>query len=257
MTPTGTFDRTLASQLSIVLEATSAAGTRTVAVFDDRSTPSIKLHDAYELYAVNLQASAYFANSAESYRFRVRLSGEEIGFSDVSSLIFPILTKNPGLMMGVKVRVERRDAPVLASISPDRGPRDSGDFTLTVSGSRFVDESVVRFGGRAVATTKVSPNVLTARIPADHVSTIGTYEVSVVTPAPGGGTSAVASFQVYDPAPVLTSLSPDARTEGSGALALTVYGSAFSATSVVRLAGSARATQYVSSNQLIATLPAT
>jgi hypothetical protein len=69
-------------------------------------------------------------------------------------------------------------------------------FTLSVSGSNFNASSVVNFNGQAVSTTFVSSTALTASIPAADVATTATDSVTVVNPAPGGGTSTAASFSV-------------------------------------------------------------
>ena len=59
------------------------------------------------------------------------------------------------------------------------------------------------------------------------------------------------------PAPTLASLSPDNALQSSAELTLTVTGSGFVTSSVVRWNGQDRPTSYVSSTQLTATIPAT
>jgi uncharacterized protein (TIGR03437 family) len=56
--------------------------------------------------------------------------------------------------------------------------------------------------------------------------------------------------------PAITQLSPNARTAGSAAFALTVNGSSFSGTAQVNFGGSAMTTTYISGNQLMAMIPA-
>lgn len=56
--------------------------------------------------------------------------------------------------------------------------------------------------------------------------------------------------------PVLTSVSPDSAMVGGGAFTLTVNGSGFVTGSIVQWNGAARATNYVSSTQLTAAIPA-
>ncbi len=51
-------------------------------------------------------------------------------------------------------------------------------------------DSVVRWNGADRPTTFVSINRLTAQIPASDLLTAGTAEVTVFSPAPGGGLSA-------------------------------------------------------------------
>src|SRR5207248_5522454 len=97
-------------------------------------------------------------------------------------------------------------------------------FTLTANGSNFVAGSTVQWNGAARTTTFVSATRLTAAIPAADLAATGTASVTVVTPAPGGGTSAAQTFAVNNPAPTLTSLSPGSAFAGGLAFTLTVNG---------------------------------
>jgi len=60
--------------------------------------------------------------------------------------------------------------------------------------------------------------------------------------------------ETTNPAPVITTLSPANATAGSGAFTLTVNGSGFVNGSVVNFGGNARATTYVSANQVTAAI---
>ncbi|MBX0291333.1 T9SS type A sorting domain-containing protein [Hymenobacter sp. HSC-4F20] len=86
--------------------------------------------------------------------------------------------------------------PGLTALSPASLPAGSNGFTLTVTGSGFTPASVVRFNGADRPTTFSSATQLTAAIPASDVATAGTFPVTVVTPAPGGGTSGSLGFVV-------------------------------------------------------------
>ena len=65
-----------------------------------------------------------------------------------------------------------------------------------MSGSGFISASVVDWNSTALATTYVSPTELTATIPSSDFASIGSSAVTVTNPAPGGGTSTGATFQV-------------------------------------------------------------
>jgi subtilisin len=93
--------------------------------------------------------------------------------------------------------------PVIASLSPSRTSAGTGAFTLTVNGSAFAASSVVRWNGVARPTTFVSGTQLRASIAAADVAATGTAQVSVFSPAPGGGTSSAVTFTIAPP-PVLT-----------------------------------------------------
>ena len=78
-------------------------------------------------------------------------------------------------------------APVAFSLSPDTVVAGGSAFTLTVQGNQFVPWSVVRWNGANRITTFVNSTELQAAIDAADIATAGTAQVSVLTPAPGGG----------------------------------------------------------------------
>jgi uncharacterized protein (DUF1800 family) len=72
--------------------------------------------------------------------------------------------------------------PAPQSVSPTLLP--VGNFSLTVSGTNFVNGSTVMFGGTALATTSVSPSQLTATGTSTAAQT-GMVKVTVQNPDPG------------------------------------------------------------------------
>jgi hypothetical protein len=86
---------------------------------------------------------------------------------------------------------EINPVPGLASVSPDAFKVWQSGTTLTVTGSNFVSGSTVYWDSTALVTSYVSPTSLTATAPSSlFLSTsLSTPQVSVVSPAPGGGTS--------------------------------------------------------------------
>src|SRR5213082_3606250 len=93
--------------------------------------------------------------------------------------------------------------PTITSISPTSTIAGSGQFTLTVNGTNFVSTSTVNWNGSPLTTTFVSSTQLTAIVPAANVATVGTASVTVVNPAPGGGTSNSVTFTINPPPPVI------------------------------------------------------
>ena len=79
---------------------------------------------------------------------------------------------------------------------PDATAPGGQHFILTVNGTGFVSNSVVRWNGTALTTKFLSSSQLTAVVPATNIATASTANVTVVNPAPGGGTSNVAFFSV-------------------------------------------------------------
>ncbi|MCK6550638.1 IPT/TIG domain-containing protein [Myxococcota bacterium] len=254
----GVFDATLASRLTVVLEAEDAAGhVEALGTFTASTRPGLTLLARHEVYWMNLPAATYFTDASRAHRFRVLLDGREIGRSDLSGRVFEVMQTVPNLLVGVKLRIETRPAPAIATLAPSAHYAGSGDLTLTITGASFVRDSVVRFAGAEVATTWVSSRELTARVPEALVSAPGTFDVVVTTPAPGGGTSGAASVIVSNPAPELTAISPTTRPVGSGAFTLTIDGASFLEGVSVTFAGGEVAVARASSTQLFATIPAT
>ena len=77
-------------------------------------------------------------------------------------------------------------------------------------------------------------------------------------PGCGGGSSSPPTDNPVNPGlpPSITSISPDSVSAGSSGFILTVNGSNFNSSSIVRWGGSSRSTEYVSSTRLNATIPA-
>jgi hypothetical protein len=81
--------------------------------------------------------------------------------------------------------------PVLTGINPANV--GTGNFTLTVTGSKFVNGAQVIFGTTMLQTTFASATQLTAT---GSANSSGTYAVSVSNPNPGSSTSSSVNLQV-------------------------------------------------------------
>ena len=148
-------------------------------------------------------------------------------------------------------------APSISSVVPDTVNAGGAAFTLAVNGSNFVPSSVVRWNGVARITTFQSTGFLTINVPAADIASGGLVDVSVFTPGPGGGTSGTRTLTINNPAPSISSISPLTAVVGGPPFTLTVNGSGFVPTSIVRWNGSDLASPtFVSSGQLTVTVPA-
>jgi YVTN family beta-propeller protein len=150
-------------------------------------------------------------------------------------------------------------SPTTTTISPNSAVAGGGAFTLTINGTNFVAASMVNFGGTAPTTTFVSSMQLTAAIPAVAIASAGTAAVTVTNPAPGGGTSNAVNFTITsgpNPVPTINSLGPSGSPVGGPAFNLSVSGSNFVASSVVRWNGNDRPTTFLSNGQLTAQISA-
>ena len=146
--------------------------------------------------------------------------------------------------------------PTITSLSPSSATAGGPSFTLTVTGTDFINGATVNFNGVAQTTTFVSATQLTATIAASNIVTAGTYNVTVTNPSPSSGTSAPATFTVNNLAPTVTNLSPASVTAGAAAQTLTVNGTNFLTTSVVNFNGLPRPTTFFSATLLTIALSA-
>jgi hypothetical protein len=122
--------------------------------------------------------------------------------------------------------------PALSSIAPATALPGAGAFTLTAMGSNFSSASVVNWNGSPRTTTFVSATELTAQILATDIASGGSAAVTVVTPAPGGGTSSALNFVITAVTATVQQTAPGASASASahyqlvGTVGAPVYSSA-------------------------------
>jgi hypothetical protein len=172
---------------------------------------------------------------------------------------FPVTVRSPtpggGTTQSIAFTVANPSVTI-AGISPGYATAGDPNTSLIVSGSGFVSGSVVNFNGKALPTSYVSSTRVDTVIQASSLTLAGSFPVTVTNPAPGGGTSAPASFEVRYPAPKITVINPSTAAAGSAALTITVTGTGFvSSQSQIQIDNLPTATTFVSTTQLKATIP--
>jgi hypothetical protein len=100
-------------------------------------------------------------------------------------------------------------------LSPGAVIPGGSSFTLTVNGTGFVSGSVVHWDGSARATNFFSSSKLTAIVLATDVATFNSASITVVNPAPGGGTSNVVFFEITRPTSSVAMSTPSEFTLGN------------------------------------------
>jgi hypothetical protein len=125
-----------------------------------------------------LQADIAAADLAAGKTVQVRVRNPDGGISNA----LPFTIDNP--------------LPTLTSLSTNHVTGGGAAFTLTVLGSDFVPNSVVRWNGSDRATTYVSGTELQASVLATDIATGGEAQVTVFNPAPSGGISGGLAVQV-------------------------------------------------------------
>jgi len=157
------------------------------------------------------------------------------------------------------------DTPIInpGGLFPSNITSGSPGFTLSVVGTGFISgsrgASFIYWNGSPRSTT-LDPitGQLQAQIFSSDIASPGPVNVTVVNPAPGGGTSTAVGFTI-EPlqagAPAIGSFSPASAAVGGKAFTLTVTGSNFAATDRVTWNGTVLSTTFVNSTQVTAEVP--
>ncbi|MCI0387960.1 MAG: IPT/TIG domain-containing protein [Acidobacteria bacterium] len=202
----------------------------------------------------NISRATMFVNSTQ---LKATVAASEI--ANAATLNVQVVNPGPGggasNTLPLEVR-NRNPVPRIVSLSPDTVSAGGPAFVLVVTGSAFVQGSVVKVNGQDRQTDFVSGTSLAAQIPATDIATAGTLTISVFNPGPGGGMSNSSPLTVNNPAPQITSISPNTAPAGSPEITMVVNGGGFVQASVVRFAGLALQTTFVTSSQLTALIPA-
>jgi subtilisin len=119
--------------------------------------------------------------TAGTYEFRLFLNN-----GSTRAATSPPVTVSPGPSA----------TPVFSGLNPSSAPTGGAAFTLVATGSGFVAASVIRWNGADRPTTFVSSTQLSAAIPSTDLAVSGTAQVTIFSPAPGGGTSTALPFTI-------------------------------------------------------------
>ncbi len=145
--------------------------------------------------------------------------------------------------------------PTITGLSPTSVTAGGSAFTLTVNGTAFLSGATVQWNGAGLTTTFISSTQLTAAVPANLITSVGSASITAVNS--GGAPSIAATFPVVSPStPTISSLSPTSAIAGGAAFTLTVNGTAFLSSASVQWNGTGLATTFVSATQLTAAVPA-
>ncbi len=103
---------------------------------------------------------------------------------------------SPSTSNAVTVTISNPPVPTLTGLSPSGGPINTA-AAVTLTGTGFNANTTVALNGVTIPATYVSSTQLTATFPASALATPGNVNVTVTTPAPGGGTSAAQIFTTF------------------------------------------------------------
>jgi trimeric autotransporter adhesin len=108
------------------------------------------------------------------------------------------------------------------TVTPPSVPAGANALLLTVTGTGFVSASVVLVNGNPRTTTFVNSTTLQAMLVASDLDSAGTLNITVVNPAPGGGTTPALHFAVTDYSLTLTAPSSPVPAGQSAIFQLTL-----------------------------------
>ena len=157
-----------------------------------------------------------------------------------------------GPAFGVPAFVVRAPVPVLIALQTPTIAAGQQRATLAIDGRGFVDSSVVRVNGVPRPSQRISATRMEVRLPEDDLSREGTLEVTVASPAPGGGVSNALTLTLQAGTPTAT-LPISGATVGRG-FSLIVNGTGFVQGAVVLVNGGERTTTFVNTISLTAVL---
>ena len=152
-------------------------------------------------------------------------------------------------------------APVLAGINPSSVVSGGAGFTLIVSGSEFVGNSVVNYSGVARQTTFNSSTQLSIAVSPSDIANPGMASITVTNPASGAGGSAVSNsitltITAANLQPIVGALDPASTTAGGPTFMLSLSGNNFTPSSIVTFNGNTVPSNYSSATELQANIPA-
>lgn len=152
--------------------------------------------------------------------------------------------------------------PQISGLSPSGVLAGSGAFQLVITGSNFVNASVVTVNGDNRNTTFVNANRLETQIQTADVATAGMVQIAVTNPpggtsGPGGGASTPVALVVSNPVPTLSTLSPTAVVAGTSTTTpVTITGASFVPDSVIQFDGAPTTTIFGGGTQISMSLVA-
>ena len=139
----------------------------------------------------NLPTSPYFAGSLTAV-----VPASDLATAGTASVTVSSPTANPSLSNALSINITTPPAPTLAQIYPGGGPIDTAT-AITLSGTGFTPLTAVEVNGATIPSVFVGSTQITCTIPASSVATPGNVNITVTTPAPGGGTSSPLVFTAF------------------------------------------------------------
>jgi Tol biopolymer transport system component len=152
-------------------------------------------------------AVVYWNNAAQTTTFNttstqlsISVTAQQIATAGTAQVVVvsPLPGGGASTAVNFTITAPQNPLPTISSLSPANtavGVLPPGNL-LTVNGTNFISSSSVSFNGIQRTTNFVSATQLTVPMTASDVASNATINVTVSNPAPGGGVSGSALFQV-------------------------------------------------------------
>ena len=142
-----------------------------------------------------LTGSAFIAPGSNPY-ITMLVPANLLTTTGTATITVSSVTSTPAVSNSLTVNIVNPPPPTLTSISPSSGPIGMA-ATVTIYGTGFTAKSTVALNGTNIPATYVSSGQLTTVLPASSLAFPGNVNLTVTTPAPGGGTTAPLQFTTY------------------------------------------------------------
>lgn len=106
------------------------------------------------------------------------------------------ITSTPSVSNSLTMNIVNPPAPTITQIYPSNGPVNTAT-NITIYGTWFNANSTVAVNGIKIPSLYVTSTEMTATIPASNLQLPGTANLTVTSPAPGGGTTTPYPFTAY------------------------------------------------------------
>lgn len=172
---------------------------------------------------------------------------------------------------GIRVVQLKAPGPVTPSSATPAVVQGQNNVNVTVTGASVsgtgffyagagfnnISATVSGTGVTVNSVTFNSPTSVTLNVNVSGSATVGTRDVTITNPDGQSATGVgILTVNSGSSPPTITTISPNNATAAGPAFTLTVNGTNFTATSVVRWNGSNRTTTFVNANQVTAAIPA-
>lgn len=147
---------------------------------------------------VNLTTSYGYSFGSSGYLFSLiaTIPASDTAAAGTATVTASTPGANPAVSNALTESITNPPVPTLTSLSPSGGPINTASVE-TLTGTGFTTNTTVALNGVILPSTWVNSTQITVTFPASSLAFPGNLNVTLTTPAPGGGTSAAQVFTSY------------------------------------------------------------